>query len=605
MKPLSFNLSFVLLLAGVFNFVYAAKQSASTPIFTSTPYIVVTPKNLTPAIDSVLLQVMVGTASNSCMAPTFGGCTFKIEKSPLTIYPPLFTVTVRFVQIPIPADRMCGMNYDPVDYGPRYMLGQLRVGNYRVIDGNPSTDTATQRVYGEFQILEAFIPSTCTINGRVHDDPLPLERMNMPVVGAKIYLRNSGPIPFATGLNVERLITDTIVDSTVTDNSGNYVFKNVTPGPYVLACSHADYRGVTVAASVRIDTAINFTLVSVSASATVTGLVTLTGGSVDSRRAPMEGCTVTVSRPPVPGLMTPEFQLRAITDNNGRYTVAGIPIYANGAKWNIRASRGVLSEVKQLPLYNMRTDTANFPFVGLYENSDSAVAGYTVLKIATNKAVYAENEAIKIRYSITNNSRSTMTFGPFSKGCEYDLVVSYKGILGSAVYRASDQPLCLDTLVNIVVDPGETVVHDFPALYLSDLKWISSDLPIAPQFIAVNVGARLQGKKFDTTLVDVPVSIELYTTAVQAAQRGSGSPTAAFNPRTGKLSLNLDKEQNVSVACYTLGGAIVGKTATTQHFPAGMHTLSVRNVPISSNMYIVNVQGKNFTRRFTSVGVGR
>jgi hypothetical protein len=503
------------------------------------------------------------------------------------------------------------MEYAPVDYGPRFGLGKLARGTYRVVDANSTAaGTTASKLYGTFSVSESFKPLAYTIKGTVHDDPYPLKRASMPVAKAKLYLRTPYVAIGVDTLAADRIIADRNLDSATTDANGAYAFNNVAKGSYRIICSHADYRPVTVQATISKDTAINFTVVPISSGATLTGLVTRIGPEA-TRTTPVAGCTVTVRKNDLT-LITDAIiavpLLSAVTDINGRYTIANIPIGATNEVWYATATSKGSTLSTRVMLANMRTDTVNFALSALYENCDSVLVSGAVFKIAASKFVYSEKEGIKIRYSITNTTRTDMTFGPFSAGCEYDLTVSaVASALGTAIYKASDNNLCLNTMVErrISVPAGTTVTYDFPVLYLSDLKWTYTDRMITPTSVTLNIAAQLRGSTYDNTKADVPVTVnfdKVATIAPAVAPAGSG---ASFDARNRRLSLSIDREQDIAVSCYTLGGALIGKTAQTQRFAPGMHTLTLRNIPASNSVYIVKVQGKTFAQRFTSVGVGK
>ncbi|MBN1760864.1 MAG: hypothetical protein JW863_21230 [Chitinispirillaceae bacterium] len=580
---------------------------------TEKPYLVLTPRTPKAKVDTVIMYIMVGTASNSCMAPTFSDCRFTIEQSPLAVYPPYFTVKVSFTQDPPPKDRVCTAIYDPVDYGPRFLLGPLGAGTYQVIDAAEDTGdgAVASRVYGEFIIPDETIvdPVACTIKGTVVDDPYPLERMSMPIPDAVVYLIPADMTLDTAAGSIDRIIASGARDSAVTDRSGLYSFSKVPFGSYLLACRHPDYRTVSVMAVVRRDTTINFVLIPIKASASITGTVSLISTDV-ARPEPVAGCTVFVSRDAIVDTrIIAGPMLRAITDKEGKYTITDIPVTANGEVWMVRAVSGEFSETKKTILSNGTTASIDFSFSEAYANSASVVFKGATFTVASEKYVYQEDEPLKIRYSITNPTRTDMTFGPFSRGCEYDLIVSNGN--DKVVYRASAQPVCLDVESAITVEAGQTVSHDFPALYISDLMAaILEDRMVAPRSISIRVSARLQGMEYDSTITTVPVTFEFSypvatTTAAPKVPKGS---TVAYNAARNLLSFTIDKPQNVAVKVYSLDGAMVPLTVHRQ-FPAGMHQLSLQNVLRNGargrGVYVIGVKGNGFEKRFSTVNLIR
>ena len=121
------------------------------------PSITVTPSSPVAGKDSVTLDLNLGSADNSCMAPTFTGVTFAIQQSPLAIYPPVFGVTLSYTTVPVPPGKMCPMIFAPVDYGPSYKLGKLALGNYTV------TDQVAAKQVGTFSVVTTAIPLKDTV----------------------------------------------------------------------------------------------------------------------------------------------------------------------------------------------------------------------------------------------------------------------------------------------------------------------------------------------------------------------------------------------------------------------------------------------------------
>ncbi|MBN1578915.1 MAG: hypothetical protein JW913_20305 [Chitinispirillaceae bacterium] len=614
MKPSTSSPLFVLLLPALFASSFAQETTIADTLVREKPYLIVTPSSPKAGRDSVTVQIILGTASNSCMAPTFSGLLFTIEQ--LLVVEPFrditvahYIVKVKFTQDPPPKGKVCPAVYNPVDYGPTFRLGALKAGTYRVVQDGGATGTLV--TYGEFSVVESGAPIAYTIKGTVHDDPYPMKRASMWVPKAKIYLTSTA-IPLTVAESSADLIVAPVFlrDSTVTDTNGNYSFKNIEAGYYTLTCTHPDYRTVSLSAFVRKDTVINFTLIPADAYATVTGQVTLMKADA-AKPVPVEGCTVIVEKPQMGSIAsstssaTGIVSLRAITGADGRYTIGKIPITANGEVWDVYAFYSGRIIIKHVALYNMRTDTVDFTFSVPYENSASINIDGVVFTTAADKYVYQEKNPVRIRYSITNTTTTTKTFGPFSQGCEYDLIVT--GGADKEVYRASSQPICVDLLSEIVVKPGETVAHDFPAWYISNVKQIAAaEAIVAPRSVTLKFSARLQGANYDNTPVGVPVTIELEPPvgAVKAA-RVAGRAAVSYNARRERLTLNLDKAQTVTVAVYTLEGSVVPASTTAKRLTAGMHTLSLQNIPTSKGLYIVGVRGADFEKRFSALRAGR
>ncbi len=614
MKPLTSHQLTAVLLFALFASSFAAEKiiAVDTTIIREKPYLIVTPQKPIAGRDSVIAQIILGTASNSCMAPTFSNLSFTIEQM-LTVEPfrdptiAHYRVKVGFTRDPVPPNKVCTMEYNPVDYGPRFMLGALKAGTYSVVQDGGATGTLV--TFGEFSVVESVgpIPAGYTIKGTVRDDPYPMDRMSRTVAGAKLTLY---PAAIRTTDTLQSTVAVPVYpcDSAFTDENGNYSFINVAGGPYRIICTHADYRTFALSAQISVDTVINFILLPKDgyAFAAITGQVTH-ARPMDSRPLPFEECTVTVSRyDPAITLVSGADNGRygVITDINGRYTVREIPISANGEVWYVHAFKGDYSAFKRVALYNGRTDTADFFFNAPYENSASVNVDGVVFTTASDKFTYQESEPVRIRYSITNTTTSTKTFGPFG-GCQYDLIVT--GATDNEIYRASSRSACPAVVSEIVVDPGETVVYDFPAWYLSTIwQILSTETLVAPRSVTFRMAARLQGAKYDNTLVGVPVTIEFEPrVGIAGAARTDKHSGASFNAQKQLLTLNLDKSQSVAVAVYTLDGAVMPAHSMVKNLSAGMHTLPLMNVPLSRGCYIIGVKGANFEKRFSAVRAGR
>jgi hypothetical protein len=615
MKQL-FTLMYGIILAGAL--VAAAQTTRITIADTAVqekPYLVVSPGKPVARTDTVIMQIMVGTASNSCMAPAFSNTSFTIQESNLAVYPPNYTVLVKFTRDPPPEDKICTSVYAPVDYGPRFFLGPLSPGMYQVVQDVGDLDIVST-VYGRFVIPDpdSISPALIVVKGTVVDDPSPLKRASMPVPRASIYLLQD-LTGGSVGASIDRLIATGLRDSTMTDEKGHYSFIGMGVGAYIIACRHPDFRPASAEVTVRGDTTVNFTLVPASASASVGGVVSefLAG---DAKTIPMEGCTLLVTKDPV--IMTAtsaarivaESVYRAVTDKNGAYLISDIPISSNGEQWGVLAYGNGYREVKTVHLYNSAQQTVDFTLSKAYSNNASVTFGEATFTTASDKYIYRENDPVRIRYTITNPSRSDMKFGPFSGRCEYDLIITAG--TDRRIYQASAQPVaCLDTIATIVVEAGQTVTHDFPAWYSSDLlKTVLGETMVAPRSIKLNCVARLRGKDYDSTLASVPVTIEFaYPLGTVTGQKNINATPVSFNAAANMLSFNFDKPQRVSVNVYTLEGAMIPLRDGQRQFSAGMHTLSLQNMLQNrrqrTGVYIIGVRGNGFEERFSAIRMTR
>jgi hypothetical protein len=113
------------------------------------PFISVTPASPAAGKDSVKLVLALGTAGNSCLAPTFTDISFVIQQSPLDIFPPIYTVALSYTLVPVPPGKMCPFIYAPVDYGPTFSFGKLALGTYNV------ADQVTKKLVGSFSVVNS------------------------------------------------------------------------------------------------------------------------------------------------------------------------------------------------------------------------------------------------------------------------------------------------------------------------------------------------------------------------------------------------------------------------------------------------------------------
>jgi len=138
-----FFVKIVLISAVLYSIAASAQIVAPIPAY---PHISVTPSSPRASTDSVTLFLALGSASNSCKVPAdYSAMSFTIQESPLTIYPPVFNVTLSYIQA-IRTPVICPDIYDPVDYGPTFRIGKLALGTYNVTDQN------TKKQVGSFSV---------------------------------------------------------------------------------------------------------------------------------------------------------------------------------------------------------------------------------------------------------------------------------------------------------------------------------------------------------------------------------------------------------------------------------------------------------------------
>jgi hypothetical protein len=565
----------------------------------SFPYILVKPDTPYADQDSVVIQIMRGMASNSCWAPTYEGASFTIEMSPLTIYPPQYSVKVQYKEIPVPKDRVCPDVYNPVNYGPVFKLGILKEGRYTVIDSGRSVGTFAVTVEGKVPLY--------VIKGKVVDDPYPMKRMSFPIPKVQIEVRKQMVTPIVVDQISRPVPFEQPVCTTFTDSSGNFAVKALGRGIYRLYCTHPDFNPATLGLTLSSDTAVAITMTAASTSAAVTGRVTEISvvSDIVSAGTPVEGCTVQVARPAIyitdaggtasiePGLSA--VTLTTVTDKNGMYAVPKIPIAYNGERWSVTAIKnGYFTESRLVALYNMSTDTVDFAVQRSFINVNSDTVRGIIFTIATNKSLYTVGEGVTTRYTITNTTADPITFSPFALQCEYDMTVASAD--GTVLFRLSDVTQCLESFapVEITVQPGQTVLKTFPVYYVPDFAVI--DKKNSPRLI---ISARLRGEKYDTSELSIGIQVRNATTPLLPSTLMSlSAPTITCFPARGGIVLKTSNPQTVSLIVYSLDGKIHRDLSFKKELAGGSHSFSLYRSAKSNGIYIVNVTAGNFSKAF-------
>lgn len=573
------------------------------------PYLGTEPSAPIAGTSNVTLQVFLGAASNSCMAPTYTGVEATITQSPLDIYPPVYNVAINYTEV-VDSGKACPMIYAPVDYGPEFNLGVLRLGQYQVIDND--------HVVGTFAVREKGEAKEFSIGGTVVDDPFPMKRMSMPVAKAKLYLMGysdaPGPLPLAQDAAPTGGIwypPMSIVDSAESGDDGSYSFAAVPAGSYTLNVYHADFHSRNISLYLERDTSLVIQLLSNQARSFVRGtVIERRSGWGTDLEAPLPGCTVTVFMPIPPPVMyldavgTPAVasiaytvgQYTAVTDKNGQYAIENIQIGENGETWQVNARRAGFSVQSQsVELSNGMSAVADFMLERLYGNSSSSVVDGITYTISTNQTEYKLLEPIRVRYTITNGTRRSVSFTGFSGNCEYDMAVALD--TRTEIYRLSDQMTgCLRMLTSVTIEPAQTVTHDFDVYYYGD-GTVSSVRPTAPDSPLV-ITAGLRGKKYPESNVSVRVGVGTGLTATGPMSRfsmeSSVVPRVALTAGNRSLSISVPSEQVVNVRLFGLDGRVVRGWSVKAKVPAGT-TLVGLPTGIAARVGILQVSGETFT----------
>ena len=585
---------------------FSGMAAGQTPVISAYPYILVQPDTPYADKDPVVLQIVKGRASNSCWAPTYEEVSFAVEISPLTIYPPQYSVKAQYKEVPVPKDRVCPDVYNPVIYGPVFKLGILKVGRYTVIDSGRSVGTFAVTVENEVPLY--------VIKGKVVDDPYPLKRMSLPIPKVQIEVKKQITTPIIVDQVSRPVPFEQPVCTTFTDSSGNFAVKALGRGMYRLYCTHPDFNPATLGLTLSSDTAVAITMTAASTSAAVTGRVTEISvvSDIVSAGIPVEGCTVQVARPAIyitdaggtasiePGLSA--VTLTTVTDKNGMYAVPKIPIAYNGERWSVTAIKdGYFTESRLVALYNMRTDTVDFAVQRSFINVNSDTVRGIIFTIATNKSLYTVGEGVTTRYAITNTTADPVTFSPFAMQCEYDMTVASAD--GNVLFRLSDVTQCLESFapVEITVQPGQTVLKTFPVYYVPDFTTITSQK--AQRLI---ISARLRGEKYDTSEVSIGIQVRNATTPLlPSALMSLSAPAITCLPVRGGIVLRTSNPQTVSLTVYSLDGRIHRDLSFKKELAGGSHNFSLYRSVKSKGIYIVNVTAGNFSKAFKISADGR
>ncbi len=282
--------------------------------------------------DEVSIQVVNGMHSNSCV-PAYSDTAVRIEISPLAIYPPQYSVHVRYVESwPSQGDCMAVMT----EYGPSFDLGVLALGSYYVYDGDS--------LVGTFAVADP-----CSVGGTVYNDVGNSRMMAVPQDSVMVriapdysiyVLDASAPIPFP-GSQYR--------DSALTDRNGTFMFPRVPPGLYRLSFAKKGFITQAFGLSVTEDTTFLIRLIPEGVRATIHGTVASACSNgpdtVCLQPSPMPGCTVwamlSCDNVYVPmGVDAPILCERwvAVSDSLGRYVFDSLPITRSGEWANVSIS---------------------------------------------------------------------------------------------------------------------------------------------------------------------------------------------------------------------------------------------------------------------------
>jgi hypothetical protein len=310
--------------------VWAACAAPPQPPITekvSPPYVVVTPS---PALagDALALWYVKDTSHNSC-TPNYSNETFSIEASDLAVWPPLYIVHLSYREWPHNVDTTCIAVR--TEYGPRYSLPNVAIGNYTVMDGDS--------VVGSFGVAQG-----SSVSGIVTDDPGTTRRMSIPL--ADVLVSISTPPMYIVYAAIPIVPPyQYYYDTTRTAADGAFRFAAVPQDYYQLTFSKSGYATQSIPLSLARDTTgILVKMLPEGTVGSVSGTVTtvicpFVPPCVDM---PVPQCTVGVSfggclgdiyplqSAPQGLLYCPSY--RAVTDSLGRFVIDSLPLSRSGER---------------------------------------------------------------------------------------------------------------------------------------------------------------------------------------------------------------------------------------------------------------------------------
>jgi hypothetical protein len=279
--------------------------------------------------DTVALWYVKDVRPNACV-PSYSNESVIVEQSPLAIWPPIYTVRLFYREWPHIVDTLCAQVQ--TEYGPRFSLLNVPIGNYTVMDGDSTV--------GSFSVTQGL-----GVSGMVTDDPGTTKRMTIPLRDVLVtiatppmwyLMKVAGPIlpPYQY-----------YSDSTRTAADGAFRFAAVPQDYYQLTFSKSGYATQTIPLNLAKDTAgMLIKMVPEGTTGSVRGTVTrvICPFVPPCVAMPVPQCTVMVSFQDCSGGIVPmagSFQgirfcvsYTAVTDNLGRYVVDSLPLSRSGER---------------------------------------------------------------------------------------------------------------------------------------------------------------------------------------------------------------------------------------------------------------------------------
>lgn len=557
------------------------------------PYIATVPSSPTQG-DTVEVSVILGMNNNSCV-PTFSGLDYNLITSDATANPPEMTMYISYTEHPSQGS-ICSPTLTA--YGPKYTLQGASAGTYTVKRGNSTL--------GSFLVSATPGKDLYTLSGEVLDDPFPQERLPLPIAGAKLYIRSPLDYLAPADKNLENaaIYPDLILDSAITDNEGAFSIDGLSFGTYEIIAQADGFRSRSANVGLTGDTSITLLLVPEDAVATVTGTVTYfdcPGGDMQDPclSLPIPQCTVQVALngcasfgiEPMMDHLAPCETFIAVTDENGGYRIEDIPLSTNNLPVTITAKKeGFVTGRDSAELSNGQTVEVDFLLDRAYINSNSKEENGIVFKIATEKNVYAVGDWLRVRYSVHNTTDQDASFGPHSGTCAYELTLDSEE---NGIHDISGNTICTDDLVYTSIEPGDSVVYDFPYYQITE--------------VLSSVALTAWIANAENTKVSVGIDIEPSTTTdwKTSAAGEQGQSRVVATPGGAALRISLSRSQTIRVTGYRLNGRRFSIPALSRHLPKGMHHLKLPQA--ADGVSVLRIEAEDFTEtlRIPSVGNSR
>jgi len=424
------------------------------------------------------------------------------------------------------------------------------------------------------------------------------------IVGAKLVLwQQSYALPATPIVNGGIALPDLviimpqwfIVDSTISGQNGAYAFKRHTVGNYRIIATKANYIPAKTEFSMTRDTTVTILMIPGAQPVTVSGNVKamVCGGGNPCQAKALAGCSVIVSIPvyfplagqPQAAPIGPVAPIRAwnylaMTDANGNYSITmdAADFGAGDQVWaTITAQKsGYISKMTDTTLYFAKT-TSGIDFVvdPVFKNSNSRtiVADSLLAAIETEKALYAKNQWLYSRYTITNNSYHTITIQ--AGACDFDLKLTNKS--GAAVYQESIGRVCNKMMVYKTLAPYESFTSYYQPYQLAG----NYDSLIA-------TGWSLEYGTKSSVAVGFKVSAASVINASSASGSAFGGRTVCLLPN-GMVRFEMPVSGSATVEAITPSGK-TRVLANDRFMPAGVHDLSCHISDFPQGIVLVRVR---------------